>query len=237
MIYMVNPFVYARVLAGQIGLVLSYALIPLALYYFLAFLENKDKKSYILPVVLTTLIAVFQIQLAFLVLFTFLVTFIVKAIQKRRDRKYLVATTKRVAWLSVAFLLVNSYWLIPTLVVGSTVLSQIGEGDISAFAPQTPLPIGVMFNIASMHGFWRGGYICIQDILSFWWLLFLFILFLAVYGFLSRFRDDRHGWVVLSFAVVWMMSLLLAVGAASELTRPPFEWLWEHIFFFWGFRD
>jgi len=106
-----------------------------------------------------------------------------------------------------------------------------------------------------MHGFWRAGYTYAKDILPFWWLLFAFILALAVYGFVSNYRKTgafsntsmeknsaaaKHsvsGWVVLSFGIIGVASFLLALGASTEVTRLPFEWLWEHLPFFRGFRD
>jgi hypothetical protein len=63
------------------------------------------------------------------------------------------------------------------------------------------------------------------------------MLFLAVYGFLVKYRHQRLGWVVVSFVVLGVVSYLLALGAASDFTRPPFEWAYQYIPFFRGFRD
>jgi hypothetical protein len=73
--------------------------------------------------------------------------------------------------------------------------------------------------------------------LSSWWLIFILILSLVAYGFLVKYRHQRLGWVVVSFAVLGGVSYLLALGAASDFTRPPFEWAYQHIPFFRGFRD
>lgn len=114
-----------------------------------------------------------------------------------------------------------------------------------------------------MHGFWREIYTYAKDILPFWWVLFTLILFLAVYGFVSRvFPSSRHYglesnvkkefpggfeeaggtraaqlWLTLSFAVIAVTGFVLALGVATDYTRPVFEWLWDKVPFFKVFRD
>ncbi|RLC61471.1 MAG: hypothetical protein DRI01_08455, partial [Chloroflexi bacterium] len=50
-------------------------------------------------------------------------------------------------------------------------------------------------------------------------------------------KHPVSGWIVLSFGIIGLASFLLALGASTEVTRRPFEWLWEQMPFFRGFRD
>jgi hypothetical protein len=141
--------------------------------------------------------------------------------------------------------------------------NQLNEADQLAFASSNIAEPGVLFNIFSMHGFWREYYTYAKDILPFWWIIFLLILFLAFYGFISKVfppsslsrpepdskevppRGDEEAkrtrpaqlWLPISFAVIGITGFILAVGIATDYTRPFFEWLWNKLPFFKLFRD
>ena len=88
-----------------------------------------------------------------------------------------------------------------------------------------------------MYGFWRGGYIYTRDVLPVWWLILLFILFLAVYGYIVSHSDKRTGWITHSFAAIGIISLILAIGYSMEAARPVYQWLLRNIPLFSAFRD
>jgi len=236
-IYMVNPFIYARFLAGQSLLVLSYALIPFAIYYFIALLEKGDKKSLVLTAILATIIGTLTLHMLALTLLAFLVVLIAKMIQKRRDSHYLLAVTKRVGLLSAVFLLLNIYWLVPLLTAESTPLGQLGTGDMLYFVPRDTTGLGVGLSILSLHGFWHGGYLYTKDILPGWWLVAAFILFLSIYGIIIKWRDEKHGIYVKGLTIIGVIAIILALGVSSSVTKLLFTFLWDHLFFFPAFRD
>jgi len=236
LLYMINPFVYVRFLAGQWGLLAAYALIPFAVKAFIDLMQRGGKKDAIKVAVFSTMVGIMTIQALFLLFLVYLILFFAKLIKGRRQWGK-SAQLGKIAGISAAvFLALNLYWLVPFFTGGGLAINQIGRQDLLFFSPKPTSELGIMFDIASMYGFWRGGHIYAQDLWPLWWLPFIFILFLAVYGFVCHYRGATS-WVVLSFGVVGVMGFLLAVGAASELTSPPFDWLWQHLPFFRGFRD
>ena len=247
LLYMINPFVYVRFLAGQWALLAAYALIPFAVKAFIDLMERGDNKDAIKVAIFSTMVGVMTIQALFLLFLVYLTLFVAKLIRGPREWDRIVQVGKVTGISAAIFLALNLYWLVPIFTGGGVAIEQIGRQDLLFFSPKPTSGLGIMFDIASMYGFWRGGYIYAQDLMPLWWLPFIFILFLAVYGFVCRFRGQtwphpNHlhsglGWVVVSFGVVGVVSFLLAVGAASEFTSPPFEWLWEHLLFFRGLRD
>ena len=56
-------------------------------------------------------------------------------------------------------------------------------------------------------------------------------------GFIHHWNNKQQDWIIKSMAIVWILSILLALGASSSFTLPLFEWLWNHWFIFRGFRD
>ena len=239
LLYAVNPFTYVRFLAGQWIILAAYALMPFAIKAFLDLLEKGGVKNAIKVTLLSTLVGMMSIHGLLLLFLAFLIIFVVKVIKERKRPATIIPSGKYVMLSAALFLTLNVYWLVPDLSAGGTVVEQISRTDLLFFAPSPTSSFGVMFDTASMYGFWRGGYIYAEDILPVWWVLFVFILFLALYGFISRVTSPPMGqrWVVISFGIIAVVSFLLAVGAASEFTRPPFEWAWEHVPFFRGFRD
>ncbi len=237
LLYMINPFTYVRFMAGHLPLLLAYALIPFAIKAFLDLLENGGKRNAIKTALLTTLVGLVAIHGLFLLLLIFLIIFIIKAIKERNKLASFALLNRYVVLSAAIFLILNVYWLVPVLTAETDRLAEIGQQDLLIFAPKPGSGFGIMFDIASMQGFWRGEYLHVKDILPIWWLPFLLILFLAVFGFISKFKDTDNRWAVWSFGTLGIVGFILALGASTQLTRPLFEWLWEHVFFFPGFRD
>lgn len=244
LLYMINPFTYVRFLAGYWALLASYAIIPFAIKAFMELLEscsyesasNKRRKA-IKVALLSTLVGLTQLQGLFLLFLAFLIILILRLVAQRHEQANITETGKYIGLSTGVFLALNLYWLVPLLAMPETLLHQFSSSDVFLFAPKPTFRLGILLNLASMHGFWSGGYTYATDLFPFWWLFLLPILFVAAYGFISNYSDKRVRWLVISFTVIGVVGFLLAVGAASPLTRPIFDWLWDHFLFFRGFRD
>ena len=253
LLYTLNPFTYTRFLAGHWMLLAAYALTPFAIKAFIDLLGGGGTRSIIKVVIFSTLVGLLQVHGLFLLLLAYFIISVIKLVRERRDSARLLQLSKLIVVTAGAFLVVNLYWLVPVLTMKDILASQINQADLLVFAPESTSTFRVMPAIASMHGFWRGGYVYAKDILPFWWVFFVFILYLVIYGFVCNYRSkevswgttpsgqppsrDNVGWLVVSFGLIGVVSFLLAVGAASEISKPTFVWLWEHVFFFRGFRD
>lgn len=260
LLYMINPFVYARFMAGQWGVLVAYALLPLAIGAFLKLLQDGGWKNVILISVLATFVGIVSVQGYFLLFLACFIILLIKLINERRNRSTVLNILKWSAIAAGVFFILNVYWLVPLFTTKGTILTQFSQADLFSFAPQNTSNLGIAFNIASMYGFWRNAYTYAKDLLPFWWLLFIFILFLAIYGFISKISSasrasnselrmevtpppDRkklqstEPWLVISFALIGIIGFILALGVANTYTRPFFEWLWDNFSFFRGFRD
>lgn len=237
LLYTVNPFTYVRFLAGQWGMLAAFALIPFALKAFLDLMENASIKNAMKVALLSSLVGIFQLHGFFLLFGSFIIVLLIRLLVKRREPATLIQLGKYVGFSAAMFLGLNLYWLVPTLTATGTIIQQIGFQDLIFFAAKPTSSLGIAFDIVSMHGFWRGGYIYTKDILPFWWLLFSLILFLAVHGFWTRYRDPRLGWKVVSLSAIASVSFLLALGAAITVTQPFWQWAGEHVPLLGAFRD
>jgi hypothetical protein len=261
-LYMINPFVYSRFMAGQWGVLWAYAWLPIAIGVFIKLLREGNWKNTVKMAVLATLVGLLQVQGYFLLLVACFIILFIKVVLDRNKTKVYQSLKWAVAAAGIFFVL-NLYWLIPLFTSTVTTLNQLNQADQLAFTSSNTAEPGVLFNIFSMHGFWRENYTYAKDILPFWWILFLLILFLAFYGFISKvfppsspsrpepnlkellpegIREAKRTqparlWLPISFAVIGVTGFILALGVATDYTRPFLEWLWNKLSFFKLFRD
>lgn len=227
-LYMINPYVYIRILTGQVFLLFSYAILPFLLKTFIDFLEKKDKKEMIKFIFLLSLVS-FSLHILIIALILMIVIFLFW-FNKNRDLRIL-----KIIVLSVTiFILLNSYWIIPVLTARNTIVDNIGDKDFEVFAPKTEGITG-WFEIAAMYGFWREGYLYTKDFLPGWQILYLIILSLTISGFISYYKNQKIGIYAWAFAVIGILGFILSSGVNG-----PFGdivgWLFDNTILK-GFRD
>lgn len=226
-LYIFNPYTYIRIMSGQ-WFLLSYAIFPLLLKIFIDLLEKKEKKEMVKFIFLLSLVS-FNTHMMIIALITMTIIFIFW-FYKHRDIKI-----SKIFLLSVIiFILLNFYWIFPLITAKNTIIDNIGEEDFKVFAPKID-NLSDLFNIASMYGFWREGYIYAKDFIPYWQLLSLFIILLAVYGFISHYKNEKIGYLVKALGVIGIIGFILATGING-----PFgdinHWLYDNTILK-GFRD
>jgi hypothetical protein len=241
-LYAVNPFVYVRFLAGHWALLLGYALLPFALKYFISMLENPPVKAYLSKTTFVclffyTVVGIFDLHMLFILLGLSLILLVIRLVIERKDARRIRAIITSVVILSVFYVAVNAFWLFPVATTQGTYLQSIGTSDLYAYAPVGTGGFGAAFSLASMYGFWRGGYSYTMDFLPGWYLIFAAILFLAILGFLFHYRDKKLGWTVVGIGIGAVVAFVFALGVSSSLTEPFSRWLFDTLPFMRGFRD
>ncbi len=238
LLYILNPFVYARMMAGQHLVVWGYALLPFAFMALFAFLERPNLRRATILAVVYSLIGVFAAHMLAIAVIAGMVVIAVKVVRERADRRAMADLARWTGFVLLIFLVLNLYWIVPVLVNQNSVLTQIGPNDLQVFTAQSlPGSPGVLFSIASLHGFWRGGYRFISDILPWWPLLFGVVLFVSVLGFLSFARDRKLGLQTLSMGIVALIALLLGTGISLLYFGDVYRSLFDNVFLFRGLRD
>ena len=227
-LYVINPYTYIRIAAGQWILLLSYTTLPLMIKSFIELLEKKERKSAIKFIFFISMVT-FNIHMLIIALIITCIIFIFWLL-KYRD----VRNIKIVPITVIVFILLNFYWIFPLITAKNTLIDNIGEEDYNVFSPKID-NVSDLFNIASMYGFWREGYIYAKDFIPYWQLLSLLIISLAIYGFISYYKDDKIGYLVKALGVIWIIGFILATGING-----PFgginHWLYDNTILK-GFRD
>ncbi|MBU4221784.1 MAG: DUF3367 domain-containing protein [Euryarchaeota archaeon] len=234
-LYAVNPFVYVRFLAGHWFILLAYSIMPFAIKSFIDLLENQNKKNLIKALLLTGLIGSINSHILVLTFTVYLILLIFKLYQIKNEAGALKNLLRSLSIFAVLFLMLSLYWLLPVFTAKSTVIDQISRADVYAFATKTTA-FNAAFTIASMYGFWREGYIYAKDLIPYWYLLFFFILFLAIHGFINNYKSKTIGFPVKALAVVAVIAVILGSGIYGPFSS-LFDFLFNNIFFFKGLRD
>jgi len=212
LLYMLNPFIYVRFLAGHWSLLLSYSVWPLALLSFAQFLERPKER---MPFAKSALLVAFASisSHGVIILLACFALMLVFHLLKMGIGRVLAA---RLALLAGIILAMNLYWILPTLMLfGKTYNPASPDAYFEDFKPMT-MGMSMGASLASMHGFWRGGFVYTKDVFALWWVPFLLIVAAASIGFVSLLKERAlHALFLLSLLAV---GFLLALGEASPLS-------------------
>ncbi|HEY9205836.1 MAG TPA: hypothetical protein VIO58_07930 [Candidatus Methanoperedens sp.] len=234
-LYMLNPFIYVRFLAGHWLILLAYSVVPFVVKGFMDYFEAPSIKKSVNIAFLLTFVFILEIHTPFLLFIVLGIFYILNLAESRKTGKAL-EISKSTAFVFLFLLLLNSYWLVPSFIGNKASLNEITSSDLYIFTTKHDLNFNTLFTSASMYGFWRGGYIYTKDILPYWYLFFIFILFFSVHGFVSKYGHPEHGIYVRAFGIIAVLSALLAAGISGPFAG-VFEFLFNNVFFFKGFRE
>jgi len=229
LIYMINPYIYIRFLAGHFLLLLSYAILPFAVKSMMDLFKEQSRKNIIKTGLFLTL-TVFNFQFTLIALGIFFIFFLINIIKNRKDALKMIKTSILVFLI---FLLLNFNWISFSLTYRLKSAEAVSIEDVQFFSTKQAIDFNVFFNVAAMYGFWREGYILPKSMVPYWYLFFVFIFFLTVHGFLIKMRD-RY---VQALVVIAIISLILATGITHQVFSKLFLYLYENITLFRAFRE
>lgn len=230
-LYVLNPFMYIRFLAGHWTLLLSYALWPIAIKMFIDFLRKPDDNRLLANVALITFAASISSHGVLMLFIPYALIFILHSVMNSPKLQLLL---KRTAVLGMLVLFMNLFWIAPSLLQlnENTYSTASAEAYLMDFGTQSEdMPLAT--SILTMHGFWRGGFLYTKDTFDLWYIPFIGILLLTLFGLFRMLKNERLMAVFLaSLFIISLLfasnSLLGAMTALSSLTggRLPF-----HFFF------
>lgn len=223
-----NPFVYSRIISGQIGVLFSYTFLIVSTYYIIKlFREDMSVKNVIKLGLSSTIMCSFQPQTAFLLLIIFIISSF--CFWNKIKRVYV----KRASLLFILLILLNSFWI--QGVLSTNYFDSSGEADIEFFAPQLSQGVSTTVKIIGGWGFWREvAYLTSYNLFPLWlWysLTFIFLGLMFIGYFSTNSKESKL------FYFLWWVGLLLAIGASHPFTKPFFDFAFNNIPFFSGFRD
>lgn len=246
-VFFFNPFVYSRIMIGQLGVLIAYLLIPVSLYYSVEFMNKKNIKSIAKLSLSVTLCSLFAIHFFIINLMIFITAFFwfysSSANKYNSNNKSSHPILKKIAVfifslasLIIFLILLNSFWLQGFF--SNNPLSSIDSQHEQFFSPKMSENIPAIAKILSGYGFWReAAYKTAYNSLP----LFIFYALLSVlialflYGYYKSDKNETKE-SNFFFTLFWL-GLILATGISHPYTKPFFDFLFTYLPFFNGFRD
>jgi hypothetical protein len=223
--YLVNPFVFERLGAGQIYLVVGYALLPWAVRSLLD-AEGRKGVARLAPGVWLAVLTGTSEHYAWIAG----LVFVVVVAWRHRIRSL---------WWGLqvfaVFLVLDIYLLAPTLGPSGQGVA-VGSADLSVYRTAGDPVWGLFVNVAGLYGFWRNQFVVLpKDHLSGWPVLLAALLLATGVGFVALWRTGRHelaGVLIVS----GVLAYFLALGSQGP-TGPVFIFAYDHLTLFRIMRE
>jgi len=219
-LYLFNPFVYSRFMAGHWTFLVGYALLPLIVYHVYKFLtyDKLDKEFYkqLLLLNLTAIVSViFSVHHFFFLLIIFAIASIVTIIQKQKN------VPRKILLLFLPFLAVNLFWIIPTITAEK--FHSFGNDELQLFATSPDESLGVIGNLLTFYGFWaeKTLFLLPKTSVPFWPLTFFFLYIPAVLSFLvisiykKGFKKLLGNPILIALIILSVIGFILSFGSFS----------------------
>ena len=223
LVFTVNPFVYERMVSGQVYVVMGYTLLPVLLA-----LTLRPFRSLAATAALGGLVLALDIALSVHYLFIAgLLLVILVAVHLAFGQRRIAMAGAGIAGCGV---ILSLYWLIPAAQASLTMRSPVTKLDLLAFRTVADPVFGLAVNVAGLYGFWRPGPPLVQDELSGWPILLLAMLIVAGFGLWEMWaRGGPTGRAVaVCCSALAIAGALLAMGDQGP-TGSMYGWLFEHL--------
>ncbi len=214
--YAVNPFVFDRLYAGQLGLLLGYALLPFAVTAFLDAAQEPHRVGRAACWAAATVMMSEH--------FAWILVPVAAAIILTRPRRLLASLRLGGAALGAAA--ISAYLVVPPLLAGASPAGPLTQ--LNAYRTRADPRLGLMVNVAGLYGFFRPGPTEPKDLFSRWPAILAALVLIVAAGYVAVLRDAarrRDGLAILAAGVA---GYFLALGDQGP-TGGLFRFAYEHI--------
>jgi len=218
-LFVINPWAEDRMSAGQVYLLVGYALLPLLASMLLARPAHLVTHALLTGLLLALLIALAP-HFIFIAGLLVVIALTVSLGARDWDR----ASTIGGALVAVGAL--SLYWLVPALIYHPEAL-PVTNADLAVFQTSSDTHLGLGLNVLGLYGFWRPGAPLPKDFLSGWPFLLLAILVLAGIGGWYAWRRLRATAMVVTLGAAAAVAFFLALGDQGP-TGALYATLYDH---------
>ena len=237
-LYMVNPFTYERLMAGQWLVLGGYAVLPFVVAATVTLLKRPGLRRSLNLTAWSVSLGI--ISLHALAMAALIVAILVLVHALGRGWNSFRPALPWVGLASVLWAVASSFWFVPLVLqrsATSRAVASFDAGQFTAFRTASG-PGGVPLNTLALQGFWgeRTGLVLPASSTGPWFWIATAIIWAGVGygGYLAvRRRDRLAGSLAVSALVAWWLAMGIAWVPAAGLT----QWLVEHAPFYQGYRE
>ncbi len=238
-----NPFVYERIMYGQIGVVLGLAFFMLDIVAFVRFLEERQYPKLVTLGLFWGLAVLFSNQFLFFIVLAGVVSAFCffpawkEAVGKKRFWKNILAAVG-------ICILINGTWLGATIVTKGnakeSLLSSITRQDLVSFQMSGNTVAQSVALGAMMSGFWgkdQHRFIDTTQVKTLWGRGFIIVFPIIGVGALLLLREKKRRRLAIFMMLLFAFGLFFALGVKSAASGAVTLWLFSHIPFYVGMRE
>ncbi|HEY6789651.1 MAG TPA: hypothetical protein VI365_20315 [Trebonia sp.] len=214
--YAVNPFVFDRLYAGQLGVLLGYALLPFAVTALLDAAQEPHRVGRAACWAGATVMMSEH--------FAWILVPVTAAIVLTRTHR--VRASVRLGAVALGTAAINSYLLVAPVLVGTGPARALAQ--LTAYRTQADPRVGLLVNVAGLYGFFRPGPTEPKNLFSGWPAVLAALLLIVAVGYVAVLRDAahrRHGLAILAAGVA---GYFLALGNQGP-TGGLFMLAYDHV--------
>ena len=212
--YAVNPFVFDRLYAGQLGVLLGYALLPFAVAALLDAAQEPHRVGRAAcwagaTVMMSEHYAWILLPATAAIVLT---------------RPHRVRASVRLGAAALGAAAISSYLLVAQLLVGTRPAGALAQ--LTAYRTQADPRVGLLVNVAGLYGFFRPGPIEPKNLFSGWPAVLAALMVIVAVGYVMVLRDAAHrrdGLAVLAAGVIGYFLALGDQGPIGGLFRLAYE--------------
>ena len=233
-----NPFVYDRLLYGQIGIIMAYGLLTYAVGFAIEYIRERRFKQVIWMAIMLGIGIQFSPHIIFFI-FGFGLIFIPLLFKKESLSDFI----KPIAIMFGIIAILNMHWLFglfsQSSIISSAVSGGIGHSDLTAFQVQGDSALDVVGNILLTSGFWAigdGRYQALADVEK-WGRSFWFTIPVIIFGLILGFRSRQDRRLSVGLLILLIVSVVLAAGIRLPVAREATYWLFDNFSPYRGLRE
>ncbi len=238
--FLFNPFVYDRLMYGQIGIVAAFSFLCLGISYLLEYFKNKGRKQIYLTGFFTGLAIQFSPHVVFFFSLTYLIFVFILLINKAKLKEII----KNSVILFTLILILNANWLVGFFVAPSGTLQFISQGiqlrDLVVFQTSGKTGIDALKNVVMMSGFWgkdRLIYIDLTKQKENWGRSFWFLFPLIIWGVVIGIKRKEYRSLTIGLLILFVVAVILSVGIRLPIFKEITYWLFNSVPFYKGLRE
>lgn len=232
--YMVNPFVYARFMAGQWMVLLGYALLPFFVRTLLQFSYEPSWRRIVALAAWAFAVTTVSLHFAGMLAVLGVLAVAQSCLWYRHDLSHVRNVLLGGVAATVIWCAASSFWLVPTL-AGQTSIALSTHGfdsqHFTAFATLGSNTLGAIGNVIRLQGFWAEAqqlFVLPQQVVPGWGIVVLFLWLLIGAGAAVAWRKSRI------VAVLGLSCIGLGIIFAAT---PIVEWFSRFVPFVSGYRE
>jgi hypothetical protein len=214
--YAVNPFVFDRFYAGQLGLLLGYALLPFAV---IALLDAAREPHRVGRAACWAGATVMMSEH-----FAWILVPVTAAIALTRPHR--LRATLRLSAAALGAAAISAYLLVAPVLGGVSPAGALAQ--LSAYRTQADPRVGLLVNVAGLYGFFRPGPAEPKNLVSGWPAILAALVLIVAVGYTAVLRGPAHRRDGLAILAAGVAGYFLALGSSGP-TGGLFRLVYEHV--------